>query len=325
MARSSTKYNRAGMGRALHRDGKAGFSFALHSWLPKRLNEPTTMPDPSSSRPYGTAAATLDGEVIPPTIRVVNPERQPPAPPVSASVRFPVGTAVLAGLLVAVVSGGGALEAYRWHLHTAHVAAGPSPTALALARLGKDVGDLKASVALAHQDEPAKALRKSVDQLRAELDALRTASAASVAQLSAKLDAKPAGSAASDVVARLDKIDHDPRLADIASRLDRIERQVSATTPTGSIATPSRPSAGQSVVTQALAAPQRPAKLAVLDNWIVRDVYSGIALVEGRSGSVREVVPGESLPGAGEVQSIQRHGRSWVVVTSRGIIDTETW
>lgn len=286
------------------------------------------MPDPSSSRSRGTAAATLDGEVIPPKIRVVNPERQAPAAAEPVPSRFPLGTVALAGLLVAVVSGGGALEAYRWHLHTAHAAStGPSPTTLALARLGKDVGDLKASVAMVHQDDSAKALRKSVDQLRTELDGLRSANAASVAQLSAKLDAKPAATAASDVMAPLDKIDHDPRLADIASRLDRIERQVSAPMPTGSIATPPRPSTGQSVMTQAsaAAAPQRPAKPAVLDNWIVRDVYSGIALVEGRSGSVREVVPGESLPGAGEVQSIRRQGRGWIVVTSRGIIDTETW
>ena len=81
----------------------------------------------------------------------------------------------------------------------------------------------------------------------------------------------------------------------------------------------------QAAVTQTAVAAKPSVRPAVLDNWIVRDVYSGIALVEGRSGSVREVVPGEVLPGAGEVRAIERHGRGWIVVTSRGIIDTETW
>ena len=279
----------------------------------------------------------LHGEVMPPAMRVVNPAREsPPSREDSSPFRLRLGTALLAGALVATLSGVGALEAYRWHLHTTRAASsGPSPTAMALARLNKDVGDLRTALALSRPDEAVKALKTSVDRLKAELDGLRAADAAAVTQLTARLDAKPAGAAPgaaiSEVVARLDKMEHDPRLADIASRLDRIEHQVTAPTVTGSIAPQARGGAGQSIVAQTVPSPAgsapsaKPMRSAMLDNWILRDVYSGIALVEGRSGSIREVVPGETLPGAGEVRSIQRRGRGWIVVTSRGIIDTETW
>lgn len=289
------------------------------------------MSDPSSphsrSATPSKAGEPLNGEVIPPKIRVVNPESAAPSPDTGASGAWRVSTLVLTAALIATLSGAGALEGYRWHLHRLHAAAaGPSPTTVALARLSKDVGELKASVTTARPDDATKALKKSVDQLRADLDGLRSANTAAVAQLTARLDTKPAAPAIADVVARLDKLDHDPKFADITSRLDRIEHQVSSPVPTGSIAPQTRANAGQSVVSQdSVVTSPKPVKTAVLDTYILRDVYSGIALVEGRTGSVREVVPGESLPGAGEVRSIERRGRTWVVVTSRGIINTETW
>ncbi len=67
-------------------------------------------------------------------------------------------------------------------------------------------------------------------------------------------------------------------------------------------------------------AAQRPT---TVDGWMLRDVYGGVALVEGRSGGLREVAPGEYVPGVGEIRSIERRGRSWVVVTSRGIIQAD--
>jgi hypothetical protein len=35
-----------------------------------------------------------------------------------------------------------------------------------------------------------------------------------------------------------------------------------------------------------------------------------------------EVGPGDTLPGAGRVRSIERRNRQWVVVTSNGVIDS---
>ena len=202
------------------------------------------------------------------------------------------------------------------------VSARPDPTALALSRLQQDVVALRSGVDYlrpladpTRQDETVRQLRKSVDTLKAELDAQRNASAAALTQLSAKLD-------------RPDR-DPSPKLGEITARLDRIEKQVSSPAATGTVAAPAK-SAAVTVIPQSIATPVATAektlpKPSTLDTYVVRDVYDGLALVEGRSGGVREVAPGEYLPGAGEVRSIEKRGRAWVVVTSRGIIDTATW
>ena len=290
----------------------------------------------ASASTSGTRSALpvpLDGEIIPPRAKL----REAPAdaarsavPPV-AKPRLgvvPGGIAVLA-LLSTGLAGG--LYAYQ------HRGA-PDPTALALNRLQKDLGTLKNGVEnlqvgsdAARQDDAVHALKRSVDTLKAELDAARASNAAALAQVNAKLDRtdRDPTPKLADIVARLDRLDHDPgpKLTDIATRLDRIERQVSAPMPTGTIASAAKPAVSQPIVqgasAQVLDKPlPRPA---VIGNWVVRDVYDGIALVEGRSGGVREVTPGEFLPGAGEVRSIERRGRAWIVVTSRGIIDNSTW
>ena len=71
------------------------------------------------------------------------------------------------------------------------------------------------------------------------------------------------------------------------------------------------------------AKPDLPVKPAIVDGWMLRDVYGGVALVEGRAGGLREVAPGEYVQGVGEIRSIERRGRNWVVVTSRGIIQSD--
>jgi hypothetical protein len=41
--------------------------------------------------------------------------------------------------------------------------------------------------------------------------------------------------------------------------------------------------------------------------------------VESKRGPM-EVVPGVTIPGAGVVKSIERHGAGWTVTTSKGLI-----
>ncbi len=57
----------------------------------------------------------------------------------------------------------------------------------------------------------------------------------------------------------------------------------------------------------------------MLPNYVVRDVYEGVAIIEGRRGPM-EVVPGVSIPGAGVVKSIDRHGGGWTVTTTKGLL-----
>ncbi len=67
------------------------------------------------------------------------------------------------------------------------------------------------------------------------------------------------------------------------------------------------------------------AKPAAIEGWVLRDVYDGMAMIENRNRRLVEVGPGDTLPGAGRVEAIERRGRSWVVVTSKGVITPQAW
>ena len=49
--------------------------------------------------------------------------------------------------------------------------------------------------------------------------------------------------------------------------------------------------------------------------WILRRVYDGAALIEGRDGII-EVEPGSVVPGLGRVEDIKRQDGRWVMMTS---------
>jgi hypothetical protein len=61
------------------------------------------------------------------------------------------------------------------------------------------------------------------------------------------------------------------------------------------------------------------ARLPTVDNWVLRDVANGGALIEGRQG-IFEIYAGDSVPGLGRVDAIRRQDGRWVVVTSKGLI-----
>lgn len=208
-------------------------------------------------------------------------------------------------------------------------------SAAALAALQDQVAQLRqgvdalrsAGVETARADEGPRGLRHGLETLRQDVDQARAGSAATLAALSAKID----------------KVDHDPsqKLADIAVRLDRIERQAAAAVQAPAPAVTSRAAPAPAAkpvaavvppakggVTQLAGTPADnalPDKPTTVGGWVLRDVYDGMALVEARGGGLREVEPGEYLPGAGQVRSIERRGRGWVVMTSRGVIDKATF
>jgi hypothetical protein len=77
-------------------------------------------------------------------------------------------------------------------------------------------------------------------------------------------------------------------------------------------------------VTGSVSAPVAPpkvelARLPTVDNWRLRDVANGSALIEGRQG-LFEVYAGDAVPGLGRVDAIRRQDGRWVVVTSKGLI-----
>ena len=69
----------------------------------------------------------------------------------------------------------------------------------------------------------------------------------------------------------------------------------------------------------------KPEPKPAIEGWVLREVYDGVALIEGRNKRLLEVAPGQSLTGIGRVEAIEKRGRSWVVVTNRGIITSQPW
>jgi hypothetical protein len=61
------------------------------------------------------------------------------------------------------------------------------------------------------------------------------------------------------------------------------------------------------------------ARLPTMEDWVLRGVLNGAALIEGRRG-IFEVYAGDAVPGAGRVDAIRRQEGRWVVVTSKGLI-----
>ena len=57
----------------------------------------------------------------------------------------------------------------------------------------------------------------------------------------------------------------------------------------------------------------------ILQDYVLRRVYDGAALIEGRNGMI-EVEPGIVAPGIGRIEAIKRQDGRWVVVTARGLI-----
>ena len=160
-------------------------------------------------------------------------------------------------------------------------------------------------------------LKKTIESLQASLDSQQTDFKAQIAQLSARLDrlheAARVNTAAKPVNNR---VDAKSIQADARSCRPRRSRE---RWPDGLHPVRGAPCRAAHLLALASAegthhAPQ------LLQDWVVRDVYRGIALVEGPQGAV-EVMPGDVLPGAGTVRAIQRRGDGWIVVTSCGFVD----
>lgn len=95
----------------------------------------------------------------------------------------------------------------------------------------------------------------------------------------------------------------------IADRLDRLDQHFASADVTGSIASSTGPEPVQPKIADR-----------ILQDWAVRDVQNGRALVESRSGGMFDVGAGSVLPGVGRVDSIKRQDGQWLVLTARGTI-----
>jgi hypothetical protein len=155
-------------------------------------------------------------------------------------------------------------------------------------------------------------------------------------QLKTGIDASAKTAEMAKITERLDRAEKaqaeaGARLARATEGLDRLERRQGATSSsdiTGSVADPRSNAPGPGISGDGRrAAPPGTAgtvgaattTLPILEGWVVRDVYRGAALIQGRAG-ILQVMPGEVLPGLGRIESVSRHDGRWEVATTRGVI-----
>jgi hypothetical protein len=142
--------------------------------------------------------------------------------------------------------------------------------------------------------------------LATELGALRT-----TAEQSTKATATQFSKLA-ERLERAERAQAEPaaKIAKIIEAVERLERRVAAPQAHADVT--------GSVNAQPYGAEPKP-KPAIIEDYVVRKVFDGMALVEGRRGII-EVEPGSTLPGAGRVEEIRRQDGRWVVVTNKGLI-----
>jgi hypothetical protein len=188
-----------------------------------------------------------------------------------------------------------------------------------------------------HQDDitrltgDVRALKTTVEALKDGTDQVRAQAAGVQRPLVERLDrierlAQDATSKATRVIEiseRVERADKENagRLVQMTERLDKVEKQMVA------LATPPKPSTvAADAPAQTGSVPQQvEAKEGPLEGWVIRAVYQGLALIESRNGRMFEVARGQSVPGLGRVEAIERRGKNWVVVTSKGVISAERW
>lgn len=257
-----------------------------------------------------------------------------PASRAAALMRRPAAQA--AALAIAVAAGWLGAEA----LATTRPAGPSAPwteTAQALRQGQQDVvrltGDIKAlKVAI-------ESLKESVDRSKADLTARQ-------AQMMERVErGQGDGARLAKLAEQLDRVEasaKEPavRFAALTDRFDRLERQITtlqsaaarpaapapAPTPVPASASAPAPAADgptQTGTLEAKPAVKEPPRDMPVEGWILHEVYDGVALIEGRNRRLYEVGVGGVIPGVGPVESIERRGKRWVVVTQKGFIGNE--
>lgn len=125
---------------------------------------------------------------------------------------------------------------------------------------------------------------------------------------------------------RQDQTERD-QTAKIAALTSQLDKRTAAPAPAAPVVAPqaAKPQQPEPTETGSLPDKAKASTPAVIDGWAVREVYNGVAVIEDRRHRLVEVGPGDTIPGVGKVDSVERRGRSWAVVTKQGLITSQTW
>jgi hypothetical protein len=226
-----------------------------------------------------------------------------------------------AALVVAVAAGWLGAEAVA-SVRSAAPAAGAHWTETAQAlrqgqqdvvRLTGDIKTLKVTI---------ESLKESVDRSKADL----LAKQAQVIERIERIERAPGdGARLAKLAEQLDRVEavgKEPvvRLAALTERFDRLERQLAAPQTAAKPAVPAADGPTQTGTLETKPSVKEAARDTPLEGWTLHEVYDGVALIEGRNRRLYEVGLGGVIPGVGAVESIERRGKRWVVVTQKGFI-----
>jgi hypothetical protein len=158
-----------------------------------------------------------------------------------------------------------------------------------------------------------RAVQTAIEQMRTEMAALRTGVEAGTRSANAQFG---------KVGERFDRVertqtDRAAKLNKAVEAIERLERRADvapAKEVTGTVTPP--PVAAAAVA----AAPAHPPQPPTVPGWTLRDVYRGVALIQGARMGTIEVEAGDTVPYLGRIEAIRRQDGHWVVVTSKGVI-----
>ena len=110
------------------------------------------------------------------------------------------------------------------------------------------------------------------------------------------------------------------KIADTLERVEKGQAEQRKTVAAAAAAAPSNIANAAQDITGSIAKPATTEpKSAIVQGWVLRRVYDGAALIEGRDGII-EVEPGDVAPGLGRIEGIKRQDGRWVVMTARGLV-----
>lgn len=202
--------------------------------------------------------------------------------------------------------------------------AGAAGGALVTASFGHVAGAAQALTASSANSASNQALEATVARIDADVVALKAG-----VEHTSKMEVSQFNKT-SDRLDKLEKAQAEPaaKLAKLSEAVEKLH----ATPPAVPVAAAApAPQAAPKEVTgsiapQPVAAPVNPAtpkievaRLPTVEDWMLRDIGHGGALIEGRQG-IYEVYAGDQVPGLGRIDAIRRQDGRWVVVTSRGLI-----
>jgi len=149
-------------------------------------------------------------------------------------------------------------------------------------------------------------VNKDVAALKVSIDTANRAAAGQMAKITERFD-------------RSERAQAEPaaKIAALTETVTRLEKRIAANADASRDITGSLPD--RAAAAAATVATKDQSKPAIVEGWVLRDIYRGRALVESRSG-LYEVAPGGSLPGIGKVETITQQNGRWVVVTPKGLI-----